>query len=203
MAAEVGATNVGVRLEPTGLYNGTYGDERVETWSYLCEQIAATYAEDNTGGGATGRLSYAHFIEPRMDRVEQVGERFWKGWSLPEVSNAPFRDILQKAKIPCITCGGWNASTAESAVDKSSGEGWDAVAFAKWFVSNPDLPERIRLGKPLQAYDRSRFYGSWDGIRENGYVDYLDWRAAEEKAILEEVSKRDVVVETKVKEVKA
>jgi hypothetical protein len=31
---------------------------------------------------------------------------------------------------------------------------------------------RIRNGQPLAAYDRSRFYGSWDGIRENGYTNY-------------------------------
>ena len=53
---------------------------------------------------------------------------------------------------------------------------WDAVVFAKWFVSNPDLPERLRLGKLLHAYDRSRFYGSWDGVRERGYVDYPTWQ---------------------------
>lgn len=184
----IGSSNVGVRIEPAGLYNGTFGDERVQTWSYLCEQLAAAYSAQD---GSVDRLSYVHFIEPRMDRVEQYGERFWNGWSLPKVSNKPFRDILRRSGIPCITCGGWEASTAVSAVSDAgdgSAEGWDAVAFARWFVSNPDLPERIRLGKPLGEYDRSRFYGSWDGIREKGYVDYPTWEEAQGKPALKSVS---------------
>lgn len=167
VAAEIGPANVGIRLEPTGLYNGTYGNERVETWLYLCEQLASTY-----GTASNERLSYVHFIEPRMDRVKSNMEIFWKSWTLAEVSNDSFREILKRADVPCITCGGWDASNAHDAVDV---KGWDAVAFAKWFVSNPDLPERIKLGKPLQAYDRSRFYGAWDGVRETGYSDYLVW----------------------------
>ena len=31
---------------------------------------------------------------------------------------------------------------------------------------------RLRKGVPLHPYDRSRFYGAWDGNREKGYVDY-------------------------------
>lgn len=189
VAAEIGASNVGIRLEPAGLYNGTYGEERAETWTYLCEQLATVYTSDQ-------RLSYVHFIEPRMDRVEQNKDVFWKSWNLPEVSNDSFRNILQEAGIPCITCGGWDAITALEAVDI---KGWDAIAFAKWFVSNPDLPERIRLGKDLQGYDRSRFYGSWDGIRENGYVDYLTWSAAEKK--LQEEAIKSSMIEAKVVEV--
>lgn len=34
---------------------------------------------------------------------------------------------------------------------------------------------RLRNGVPLHPYDRSRFYGAWDGIREKGYVDYLTY----------------------------
>lgn len=165
VADAVGASNVGVRIEPAGLYNGTYGGERVETWSYLCEQLAST----RTG---SRKLSYVHFIEPRLDRVETSGDVFHNSWTLPEVSNATFRAIIQAAGIPCFTCGGWDPESAPSAVESA---GWDGVAFARWFVSNPDLPERLRRGKELQAYDRSRFYGSWDGVRSRGYTDYPTW----------------------------
>lgn len=163
IAAVVGPSNVAMRLEPTGLYNGTYGSERVETWSFLCEQLVSTYHGDN-------KLSYIHFIEPRFDRIEEKGDIFHKSWNLPTVSNEVFRDIIKRAGIPCISCGGWDATNATEAAVK-----WDLVAFAKWFVSNPDLPERLRLGKPLHQYNRSRFYGSWDGVRERGFVDYVTW----------------------------
>jgi N-ethylmaleimide reductase len=36
------------------------------------------------------------------------------------------------------------------------------------FIANPDLVERIRQGLPLNAYDRSTFYGGG----EHGYTDY-------------------------------
>jgi hypothetical protein len=42
------------------------------------------------------------------------------------------------------------------------------VAFGRHFISNPDLPERLRRGLPLNRYDRTIFYG---GDRR-GHVDY-------------------------------
>jgi hypothetical protein len=44
----------------------------------------------------------------------------------------------------------------------------DLVAFGRYFVANPDLPKRIRLGLPLNAYDRDTFY-TFDA---RGYTDY-------------------------------
>jgi N-ethylmaleimide reductase len=44
----------------------------------------------------------------------------------------------------------------------------DLVAFARLFISNPDLPLRLAIGAPLAAPDRSTFYGG----DERGYVDY-------------------------------
>lgn len=40
----------------------------------------------------------------------------------------------------------------------SSGDA-DLVAFGRSFISNPDLPERLRRGLPLNRYDRTTFYG--------------------------------------------
>ncbi len=60
---------------------------------------------------------------------------------------------------------GFNAKTAQEALDA----GWaDAVAFGKDFIANPDLPERLRIGAPLNAPDPQTFYG--DSAR--GYIDY-------------------------------
>ncbi|HKW83373.1 MAG TPA: alkene reductase, partial [Burkholderiaceae bacterium] len=38
------------------------------------------------------------------------------------------------------------------------------------FISNPDLPERLRNGWPLAPYDRQTFYSQ-------GPVGYTDYRA--------------------------
>ena len=44
----------------------------------------------------------------------------------------------------------------------------DAVAFGRHFIANPDLPERLKTGAPLNKYNRITFYGG----AEKGYTDY-------------------------------
>ncbi|KAB5549633.1 hypothetical protein GE09DRAFT_966658, partial [Coniochaeta sp. 2T2.1] len=180
----VGASNVGVRLEPTGLYNHTRGAERVKTWTYLCQELKKKYS----GPDGNDRLSYVHFIEPRFDRIESEKERegFYSSWRVgkDQVSNEPFQKIFPDGgnKIPCFSCGGWDGENWKGLV-AGEGKGWDALVFAKWFASNPDLPERLRRGVALHAYDRSRFYGAWDGVREKGYTDYPTYEEEEEEKL--------------------
>lgn len=44
----------------------------------------------------------------------------------------------------------------------------DAVAYGKWFISNPDLPHRFKNKIPLTPFDFQTFYGKG----EKGYTDY-------------------------------
>ena len=44
----------------------------------------------------------------------------------------------------------------------------DAIAFGRFYISNPDLVERIRKGSGLNLYNRATFYGGG----EKGYTDY-------------------------------
>lgn len=44
----------------------------------------------------------------------------------------------------------------------------DAVAFGRYFTSNPDLPERFRHGLPLTPYVRDAFWGG----DERHYIDF-------------------------------
>jgi N-ethylmaleimide reductase len=46
--------------------------------------------------------------------------------------------------------------------------GSDIIAFGRYFISNPDLPERVGRGVPFAPYDRATFYGG--GVE--GYTDY-------------------------------
>jgi 2,4-dienoyl-CoA reductase-like NADH-dependent reductase (Old Yellow Enzyme family) len=60
---------------------------------------------------------------------------------------------------------GFTASTAQEALDA----GWaDAVAFGKAFIANPDLPERMRTGTPLNEPRPPSFYTPGP----EGYTDY-------------------------------
>ena len=48
----------------------------------------------------------------------------------------------------------------------------DLVAVGRWFLANPDLPDRLRTGSPLNVCDRETFFGS--GVK--GYTDYAGSR---------------------------
>jgi 2,4-dienoyl-CoA reductase-like NADH-dependent reductase (Old Yellow Enzyme family) len=58
--------------------------------------------------------------------------------------------------------------TAQSAARVLAEGEADAVAFGKLFIANPDLPERLRSGAPLNDPDATTFYAP--GAK--GYVDY-------------------------------
>ena len=54
LAKTIGEDNLSIRLSPFGLFNQTRGEQRLETWTYLCEQLKQTHPN----------LSYVSFIEP-------------------------------------------------------------------------------------------------------------------------------------------
>jgi N-ethylmaleimide reductase len=60
---------------------------------------------------------------------------------------------------------GYSPSEAEAAITAGA---VDAVAFGTAFLANPDLPERIRRGAPLQTPDPATFYSPGPV----GYTDY-------------------------------
>ena len=78
------------------------------------------------------------------------------------VASQQLRKIF-KSKI--IAAGGFEPDTAEAIVENGDA---DAVAFGRYFVSNPDLVHRIRENLPLSEYDRDTFY-TFDS---RGYTDY-------------------------------
>ncbi len=73
-----------------------------------------------------------------------------------------------------IVCGGYDRASGEEALQE---ERADLVAYAKLFLSNPDLPERFAQNAPLNEWDQSTFYG---GDAE-GYIDYPTLEEAEEQ----------------------
>lgn len=66
---------------------------------------------------------------------------------------------------PYIANQGFTAETAQTVL--AAGEA-DAVAWGKLFIANPDLPQRLRLGAPLNTPDNTTFYGG----NSRGYTDY-------------------------------
>lgn len=61
-----------------------------------------------------------------------------------------------------------NLLTRELAIEAIESGRADMVAFGRLFISNPDLPERLRLDAPLNTPDLATFYGG----DAKGYTDY-------------------------------
>jgi N-ethylmaleimide reductase len=101
-------------------------------------------------------LAYLHIIEPRVKGNVVVTE------GQGPIAAEYLRTIFT-GKI--IAAGGFEPDTAEAVV--ANGDA-DLVAFGRYFVSNPDLPIRIKQRLPLSAYDRDTFY-TFDA---RGYNDY-------------------------------
>lgn len=133
-----GADRVGVRVSPTGALNGMHDSDPVTTFSVAASEL-------NRFG-----LAYLHVVEP-------VGQPRAGGRITP-VLRAVFRGAV-------IANGGYGADTGNAAI--AAGQA-DLVSFGAPFVANPDLPERLRTGAPLNEPDRATFYGG----DARGYTDY-------------------------------
>jgi N-ethylmaleimide reductase len=103
-------------------------------------------------------LAYLHLIEPRASGT---------GRSDVPREGQPSAAALFRPLWPgvLIDAGGFDGPGATAAVQSGVA---DAVAFGRWFISNPDLPRRLRGNAALAPYHRPTFYGGG----ERGYTDY-------------------------------
>ncbi|KAK6584482.1 hypothetical protein PZA11_002706 [Diplocarpon coronariae] len=173
----VGEDRVAIRLTPFGLYNQARGEQRVETWGFLCRELRRRHS-----------LSYVHFIEPRYEQVHSLEEKnkFLDSWGMQNADLRFFRDIF--GETPFFSAGGWNDKNIWGVLE--DGE-YDALALGRLFISSPDLVDRydvslqdqrmnatnarnyrLKKGLPWTSYDRSRFYGPFPD-REVGYTEYV------------------------------
>jgi 2,4-dienoyl-CoA reductase-like NADH-dependent reductase (Old Yellow Enzyme family) len=90
-------------------------------------------------------IAYLHLIEPRASSVGFADDA-----SVDSADNASLFRHLFDGRM--ITAGGYTPEMGVAAVERGLA---DAVAFGRMFIANPDLPERIRTGAPLNAFDRS------------------------------------------------
>jgi N-ethylmaleimide reductase len=141
-----GAQRVGVRLSPYGVANGSGEPDPMPLYSYVIRAL------DERG------LAFVHFIEPRSSGAGRAEVNHQNVPSAMQLFRPLWRGVL-------IAAGGFDAASAEAAV--ASGHA-DAIAFGRYFISNPDLPARIRHGIPFTPYNRATFYGGGAA----GYTDY-------------------------------
>jgi N-ethylmaleimide reductase len=141
-----GAIRVGVRLSPYGVANDSGEADPMPLYSHVIRSLDAP------------GLAYLHFIEPRSSGAGRAEVNHQNVPSAMVLFRPIWRGVL-------ISAGGFTGETAEAAI--AAGHA-DAIAFGRIFISNPDLPRRLREGFPLTPYNRATFYGGG----ETGYTDY-------------------------------
>ncbi|WP_298112374.1 alkene reductase [Bradyrhizobium sp.] len=141
-----GAERVGVRLSPYGIANGSGEADPMPLYTHVIKALDAL------------GLAYLHFIEPRSSGAGRAEVN----WQNVPSAMVLFRPLWNGV---LISAGGFTGETAEAAIAQGHA---DAIAFGRIFISNPDLPRRLRHGFPLTPYNRATFYGGG----EAGYTDY-------------------------------
>jgi N-ethylmaleimide reductase len=141
-----GAGRVGVRLSPYGTFNDMKDSDPIALFSSFIKELNAR------------KIAYIHLIEPR---ATSAGGDDKISADAPQASKL-FRQYFDGA---LISAGGYNPQSAKEAVENGD---VDAVAFGRLFISNPDLPRRIKENKELNKYNRATFYGG----AAKGYTDY-------------------------------
>lgn len=144
VAAVLGEDRVAVRLSPSGRYGTMSDSDPHATFGYVARKLDAF------------KLAYLHIVEPRIRGNEDVET---------DSSAVSTKDIRRLFSGTIVAAGGFTRDSAEEIL--AAGHA-DLVAFGRMFISNPDLPERLRIGAPLNRYDRTTFYGG----DARGYTDY-------------------------------
>jgi N-ethylmaleimide reductase len=141
-----GADRVGVRLSPLGTFNDISDDDPEATHGHAVDRLNDF------------KLAYLHLINPGAAEVEKHQEPAPRALDMVLMLRRKWSGTLMIA-------GGFDRETAAQWLNEGR---TDVVAFGRKFIANPDLPERFRIGAPLNRDDPTTYYGGG----AHGYTDY-------------------------------
>jgi len=149
LAETIGADRVAVRLSPWSKFQTMGMKDPEPQFTYFISQLPRD-------------LAYVHAVESRI-----------LGNNEDPTSEYHSLDALQDAwgqdKV-FMRAGGFKPKTAVSVSEQPRNVN-GLIAIGRYFISNPDLPRRIKLGVELEPYNRDLFYNKTEA---RGYVDYTD-----------------------------
>ncbi|CAE6501883.1 unnamed protein product [Rhizoctonia solani] len=149
VTAVVGVKRTGIRFSPWNTFQGMRMQDPIPTFSYVVQELSQRYSD----------LAYIHFVESTMEEQSTKGTQ-----PIEQIESNDFaRDIWSPRTF--LSAGGYDAEKAEEAANKHENT---AIVFGRYFISNPDLPERLRKGTALAQYDLNTFYTPGP----KGYIDY-------------------------------
>ncbi|TXC72289.1 alkene reductase [Sphingomonas ginsenosidivorax] len=143
VASVIGADRTSIRLSPNGDSQGVNDSNPIPLFT------AAAKALSEIG------IGFLELREPGPDGtfgktdVPKISPQIREVFSGPLVLNSDYRTVDE----------------AQAAIDSGVA---DAIAFGRTFLANPDLPERLRTGAPLNQDDMKTWYSQGP----EGYIDY-------------------------------
>ncbi|MEE8343259.1 MAG: alkene reductase [Gammaproteobacteria bacterium] len=143
-----GPEQVGARISPNGVFNDMGSEDFRETYLYVAEELNKLIH------------GYLHIMDGLAFGFHEKGE---------PMALAEFRPIYRGIIIG--NCG----YTKEAAEERIAEGNADLIAFARPFITNPDLPERFKNNWPLNpAEDMSLWYTAG----AQGYTDYAPFKSS-------------------------
>jgi len=143
----VGANKVGIRFSPWSTFQGMRMPDPLATFAEVVKRIRVGYPD----------FAYLHIIEPTTHH-RPAGE----GDTGNKDSSKVLRDIWGSGAY--ISSSDYGRDSAIEVVEKEGG----LVAFARHFISNPDLPLRLKNNLELAPSNRETYYTPGS----EGYIDY-------------------------------
>ncbi|KAG5363007.1 NADPH dehydrogenase 2 [Yarrowia sp. B02] len=149
----IGADKVAIRLSPWADVKDMAVDpvKTLETFEYIFRELQKRADEGE-------KLAFVHLVEPRVNGINTREEHERKEWQ----RNETFREIW---KGPLVRAGGF---TRETALEVCEEDPLTLVAFGRYFISTPDLVERLEKDVKFNPYNRDTFYTT--GVE--GFLDY-------------------------------
>lgn len=145
------AHRVGVRLSPNGVFNDMGSPDFREIYLYVAKELNKM------------NLAYLHIMDGLAFGFHGKGE---------PMALAEFKSVYKGLIMG--NCG----YTKESAEERISNQEADLAAFGRPFITNPDLPLRLKNNWPLAPFDDMSL---WYTPGKEGYTDYPPFDPAASK----------------------
>ncbi|KZT57421.1 FMN-linked oxidoreductase [Calocera cornea HHB12733] len=159
VCSAIGQERTAIRLSPWSQFQDMRMADPIPTFSYLVSELKSRFPD----------FAYIHVTEPRVQgNVDRTAPK------------SESNDFLRKIWAPKVflDCGGFTDKLEEDVVPRMG----DVIVYGRYFISNPDLPLRLKKGIPFVPWDRETWY-LHGPTGSKGYTDYPTAEEAEKAKI--------------------
>ncbi len=160
---QIGPARTGIRLSPFSPFAGMGMADPIPQFTNLIRGLKPF------------QLAYLHLVEPRVAGNQDVHPR--------TTQNLGFAVQEWDKSRPLLLAGGYDGERAKRAVEHDYKDRQVAIVFGRHWISNPDLPYRLKHGLELSPYDRGTFYAVKQAHGYTDYPFYEDFPDARQKVI--------------------